>query len=139
MKKLCLARSSNRRPVDLKSDTLPLSYGTLHARVNIIVDFKLGVGLKLDNFHSFMNSVRQSSVAQGICLQIQGSSVRTTVLQIFSNVNIIKTSVKIVVKMAQITQDLDKRCKICQDKSYRELSRMARRETISSSVVFRVT
>ena len=23
------------------------------------------------------------------------------------------------VKMAQITQDLDKRCKICQDKSYR--------------------
>ena len=28
------------------------------------------------------------------------------------------TSVKIVVKMAQITQDLDIRCKICQDNSY---------------------
>ena len=32
---------------------------------NIIVDFELGVGLKLDNFHSFMNSDMQSSVAQG--------------------------------------------------------------------------
>ena len=29
------------------------------------------------------------------------------------------TSVKFVVKMAQITQDLDIRCKICQDNSYR--------------------
>ena len=44
---------------------LPLSYGALHARENIIVDFELGVGLKLDNFHSFMNSAMQSSVAQG--------------------------------------------------------------------------
>ena len=37
----------------------------LRARENIIVDFELGVGLKLDNFHSFMNSAMQSSVAQG--------------------------------------------------------------------------
>jgi len=56
MKKLCLARGSNWQPLDLKSDTLPLSYSALHARENIIVDFELGVGLKLDNFHSFMNS-----------------------------------------------------------------------------------
>ena len=34
-------------------------------RENIIVDFELGVGLKLDNFHSFMKSAMQSSVAQG--------------------------------------------------------------------------
>ena len=32
---------------------------------NIIVNFELGVGLKLDNFRNFMNSVMQSSVAQG--------------------------------------------------------------------------
>ena len=32
---------------------------------NIIVDFELGVGLKLDNIHSFMNYAMQSSVAQG--------------------------------------------------------------------------
>jgi len=51
--------------LDLKSDTLPLSYGALHARKNIIVDFELGVGLKLDNFHSFMSFAMQSSVAQG--------------------------------------------------------------------------
>ena len=50
---------------DLKSDTLPLSYSALHARETIIVDFELGVGLKLDNFHNFMNSAMQSSVAQG--------------------------------------------------------------------------
>ena len=80
--------------------TLSLSYGALHARENIIVDFELGVGLKLDNFHSFTNSAMQSSV--GISLQIQGSSVRTTVLQIFSNVNIITTSVKIVVKWLRL-------------------------------------
>ena len=65
MKKLLPVLSSNWRPLDLKSDTLPLSYGALHARENIIVDFELGVGLKLDNFHSFMNSAMQSSVAQG--------------------------------------------------------------------------
>ena len=65
MKKLWPARGSNWWPLDLKSDTLPLSYGALHARENIIVDFELGVGLKLDNFHSFMNSAMQSSVAQG--------------------------------------------------------------------------
>ena len=29
---------------------------------NIIVDLELGVGLKLDNFHNFMNSDMQSSV-----------------------------------------------------------------------------
>ena len=34
---------SNWRPLDLKSDTLPLSYGALQARENIIVDFELGV------------------------------------------------------------------------------------------------
>ena len=57
---------SNWRTLDLKSDTLPLRYdGTLHARENIIVDFELGVGLKLDNFYSFMNSAMRSSVAQG--------------------------------------------------------------------------
>ena len=65
MKKLWPARGSNWRPLNLKSDTLPLSYGALHTRENIIVDFELGVGLKLDNFHSFMNSAMQSSVAQG--------------------------------------------------------------------------
>ena len=42
-----------------------LSYGALHARENIIVDFELGVSLKFDNFYSFMNSAMQSSVAQG--------------------------------------------------------------------------
>ena len=56
MKKLWPEQGSNWRHLDLKSDTLPLSYGALHARENIIVDFKLGVGLKLDNVHSFMNS-----------------------------------------------------------------------------------
>ena len=65
MKKLWPARGSNRRPLDLKSDILPLSYGALHASKNIIVDFELGVGLKLDNLHSYMNSSMQSSVAQG--------------------------------------------------------------------------
>ena len=65
MKKLWPARGSNWRPLDLKSDALPLSYGALHVRENIIVDFELGVGLKLDNFQSFMNSAMQSSVVQG--------------------------------------------------------------------------
>ena len=32
---------------------------------NIIVDFELGVGFKLDNIHNFMNSDLQISVAQG--------------------------------------------------------------------------
>ena len=52
MKKLWPARGSNWRSLDF----LPLSYGALHARENLIVDFEPGVGLKLDNFHSFMNS-----------------------------------------------------------------------------------
>ena len=65
MKKLLPAWGSNRQHLDLKSDTLPLSYGAFRARENIIVDFELGVGLKLDNFHSCMNSAMQSSVAQG--------------------------------------------------------------------------
>ena len=62
MKKLWPARGSNWWPLDLKSDTLPLSYSALHARGNIIVDFELGESLKLDNFHNFMNSAIQSSV-----------------------------------------------------------------------------
>ena len=45
--------------------TTELIYGALHARENIIVHFELGVGLKLDNFHSFLISAMQSSVAQG--------------------------------------------------------------------------
>ena len=45
--------------------TLPLSYSALHARENLIVDFELDVGLKLDNFHSFMTSAMQSSLVQG--------------------------------------------------------------------------
>ena len=65
MKKLWPARGSNWQPLDLKSNILPLSYGALHAKENIIVDFEPGVGLKLYNFHSFMNFAMQSSVAQG--------------------------------------------------------------------------
>ena len=41
-----------------------IRYLTTELRENIIVDLELVVGLKLDNFHNFMNSDMQSSVAQ---------------------------------------------------------------------------
>ena len=63
MKKLWLARGSNWRPLDLKSNTLPVSY---YIRSFACKRNWLGMGLKLDNFHNFMNSDMQSSVAQWV-------------------------------------------------------------------------